>query len=54
MTIIGGTPLNRSQWYWSSTESSATNAWYLHFGTGSFFNNGKPSEGSVRPVSAFY
>lgn len=51
---IGGTALNRSQWYWSSTESSATPAWYLYFGRGGFRNASKTYEGSVRPVSAFY
>jgi hypothetical protein len=51
---IGGTALNRSQWYWSSTETSATGAWGLDFGSGRFSSNGKTNEGSVRPVSAFY
>jgi len=54
MTIIGGTPLNRSQAYWSSTENSATYAWYLTFGSGHFYYSGKAYEYSVRPVSAFY
>ena len=51
---IGGTALSEGQWYWSSTEYSATNAWYLSFTNGSFYSNYKTSEGSVRPVSAFY
>lgn len=51
---IGGTALNRSQWYWSSTEGSDTSAWYLSFGIGFFSNYYKTYECSVRPVSAFY
>ena len=51
---IGGTALNRSQWYWSSTETSATNAWFLSFSIGLFSNYSKTGEFSVRPVSAFY
>lgn len=51
---IGGTALNRTQWYWSSTEYSATDAWYLSFGGGTFYNGSKTNEGSVRPVSALY
>lgn len=53
MTIIEGTPLNRSQWYWSSTEGSAASAWGLTFGNGYFNGNYKTNEYSVRPVSAF-
>ena len=51
---IGGTALNRSQWYWSSTETSATDAWTLNFSHGYFNNANKMYEGSVLPVSAFY
>lgn len=51
---IGGTALNRSQWYWSSTEYSAAAAWYLSFSTGSFDGGYKANEYSVRPVSSFY
>ena len=52
---IGGTALNRSQWYWSSTEYSATSAWYLNFAAGHFgYGTTKESALSVRPVSAFY
>ena len=54
MSIIGGTELNRGQWYWSSTEGSATLAWDLYFGDGYFGNYYKADESSVRPVSAFY
>lgn len=55
LTQIGGTALNRSQAYWSSTETSATYAWNLYFTNGHFNYHGtKTGEGSVRPVSAFY
>ena len=51
---IGGTALNRSQAYWSSTEYSATYAWILNFYYGIFYNLSKAAEYSVRPVSAFF
>ena len=51
---IGGTALNRSQAYWSSTEGSATYAWYLTFYSGYFDRYSKTNEYSVRPVSSFY
>ena len=54
MSIIGGTELNRGQWYWSSTKASATLAWYLYFGGGYSGGGYETSEYSVRPVSAFY
>ena len=41
-------------WYWTSTEYSAPNAWYLNNGTGTLNRNAKASYKSrVRPVSAF-
>ena len=49
-----GAELIKDTWYWSSTEYSATGAWNLHFGGGSFYSYIKTYEGSVRPVSAFY
>lgn len=51
---IGGTALNRSQAYLSSTEASAQTAWLLAFYIGFFSSNNKTYDGSVRPVSAFY
>ena len=54
MSVIGGTELNRNQWFWSSTENSATHAWELNFGNGYFLGSSKTPEDSVRPVSAFY
>ena len=55
LEAIGGTALNEDEWYWSSTEHSATYAWYLNFYNGSFdYGYYKTLEFSVRPVSAFY
>lgn len=51
--INGATPLAET-WYWSSTEYSAANAWYLYFDDG--YANGIPkatNKGRVRAVSAF-
>lgn len=51
--INGATPLAKT-WYWSSTESSAPNAWYLYLGSGGANNGTKASDKSrVRAVSAF-
>lgn len=51
---IGGTALSRRQWYFSSTEGSATTVWGIYSINGNFNLNNKTSEGSIRPVSAFY
>lgn len=40
-------------WYWSSTECSATNAWYLDLSDGYASNNSKTPKYRVRAVSAF-
>lgn len=48
-----GAGLIKDQWYWSSTEYSATYAWSLGFGNGTFNRISKTNECSVRPVSAF-
>lgn len=51
--INGATPLAET-WYWSSTEYSATNAWYLSLLSGTASVNAKaPTQGRVRAVSAF-
>lgn len=54
MAAIGGTPLNRSTWYWSSSEYSATYAWYVGFGGGYLGYDFKTNVGRVCPVSSFY
>ena len=52
MRFVGGQEL--AGWYWSSTESSATYAWYLYLDGGSAnFSTKAAGTGRVRPVSAF-
>ena len=52
MRFIGGQEL--AGWYWSSTEYSASSAWYLNLGDGFALGNTKATGASrVRPVSAF-
>lgn len=53
LEAVGGEPL-RNDWYWSSTQYSAANAWYLNLGHGGATNYTKaPYQSRVRPVSAF-
>lgn len=53
LEAVGGEPL-RNNWYWSSTQYSATNAWRLYLGNGDAANSTKAaSQARVRPVSAF-
>ena len=54
MAAIGGTALDRGTWYWSSSETSATDAWGVYFTDGYLNNYDKTYEIRVRPVSAFY
>ena len=51
MTLIGGTALG-SNYYWSSTQRSASNAWNLSWSNGSTSNNNKNSNNYVRAFSA--
>ena len=52
MRFVGGQEL--AGWYWSSTESSAPNAWLLGLNNGYANGNTKAADtGRVRPVSAF-
>jgi len=53
LCYIGGDPI-ADDWYWTSTEFSATYAWLLSLGTGTM-GNGTKATGTyrVRPVSAF-
>lgn len=49
----GGQPI-ADDWYWTSTEYSATHAWYLDLNTGAMSNYIKATNTlRVRPVSAF-
>lgn len=53
LEAVGGEPL-RNDWYWSSTQYSATNAWYLYLSNGYAGSNTKAAnQYRVRPVSAF-
>ncbi len=52
MRFVGGQEL--AGWYWSSTEYSATTAWYLGLNLGSAYYTTKAAgSNGVRPVSAF-
>lgn len=51
MTLIGGTALGNS-YYWSSTQSSASNAWSLDWSDGSTYGNYKSRTNYVRALSA--
>lgn len=54
LNAVGGDPL-QDLWYWSSTEFSATYAWYLDFnyGSASSWSTKATHQGRVRAVSAF-
>lgn len=54
LSLIDGATKLIENAYWTSTEYSATNAWYLNLYSGVVFGNAKASDSSrVRPVSAF-
>ena len=53
LELIGSDPI-KADWYWTSTEYSAANAWLLNLNYGSANYYAKASyTGHVRPVSAF-
>lgn len=54
LSLINGATQLVETWYWSSTEYSATNAWYLGLGNGlmSYYTKAT-NQYRVRPVSAF-
>ena len=53
LEYVGGKPI-ADKWYWTSTETSATGAWYLNLTSGAMINGTKATlAGHVRPVSAF-
>lgn len=53
LEAVGGEPL-RNDWYWSSTQYSATNAWHLNLSYGGASHSAKATnQARVRPVSAF-
>ena len=49
---VGGMEI-ADEWYWTSKEASATNAWYMNLSSGYLRYPTKTSGGRVRPVSAF-
>lgn len=51
LVYVGGTPLKG--WYWSSTETSQTGAWYVNFSDGGTYDYGKCNSSLVRAVAAF-
>lgn len=54
LSLINGATQLAETWYWSSTEYSATYAWYLYLGYGyANFNTKATYQFRVRPVSAF-
>lgn len=54
LSLINGATQLAETAYWSSTESSAANAWYLYLNDGAAGGNAKATgQGRVRPVSAF-
>lgn len=54
LSLIEGATQLAETWYWSSTEYSATSAWFLYLGYGSANRNTKATaKGGVRAVSAF-
>lgn len=53
LKFVGGQPLAKD-WYWSSTEYSATYAWNLYLNDGGAdYSTKATGKGRVRPVSAF-
>lgn len=53
LSLIEGATQVAGNWYWSSTESSAANAWCLHLSLGHAGNFSKAGQGGIRAVSAF-
>ena len=54
LSLINGATQLAETWYWSSTECSATYAWYLFLNRGNANGYAKASiKGRVRAVSAF-
>ena len=53
LEMVGGTPMKEGM-YWSSSEGSAWNSWYVGFGSGYvYYWGGKYDDYSVRPCTAF-
>lgn len=55
LSLINGATLLARDWYWSSSENGAANAWYLYLNDGFLYPwaNKSQYKGHVRAVSAF-
>lgn len=54
LSLIEGATQLAETWYWSSTECSATYAWFLHLNSGNAnYGTKATNQGRVRAVSAF-
>ena len=54
LSLIEGATQLAETWYWSSTEYSAANAWYLYLPNGlADYTTKATGQGRVRAVSAF-
>ena len=54
LSLIAGATQLSEDWYWTSTECSASNAWFLHLSDGGMYTYAKAAgRFRVRPVSAF-
>ncbi|MDE5989105.1 MAG: hypothetical protein K2H17_06880 [Duncaniella sp.] len=55
LSLIAGATQLLENWYWTSTETSAANAWHLTLINGglNYWNPKASDKGRVRPVSAF-
>ena len=54
LSLINGAQQLSETWYWASTESSSSTAWYPYLNDGTLDGwYGKSYSGKVRPVSAF-
>lgn len=52
LKLVGGTPLRMDEYYWSSTEYSASYSWNVNFGSGHSDGSNKYSSYVVRPAVA--
>lgn len=53
LAYVGGDPLTDEDWYWSATENSQSNAWYVIFNDGLTSTTYKYLSNRVRAVVAF-
>ena len=53
LKAAGGDPISEDDWYWSASETSQSNAWYVYFSNGHAGTNTKYTSGRVRAVVAF-